>query len=75
MNVFPGGPGTVKFCSASEIKKLNEKGKLMKIWKSTSIPVFIWKKLLKISYLDTFYFLRYAHVRHVKSLFTNIQKQ
>ena len=24
---------------------------------------------------DTFYFLRYAHVSHVKSLFTNIQKQ
>ena len=33
--------------------------------------------MLKISYLNTFYFLRYAHVRfvrYVKSLFTNIQK-
>ena len=31
--------------------------------------------MLKISYLNTFYFLRYAHVRYVKSLFANIQKQ
>ena len=33
--------------------------------------------MLKISYLNTFYFLRYAQVRfvrYVKSLFTNIQK-
>ena len=33
--------------------------------------------MLKISYLNTFYFLRYTHVRfvrYVKSLFTNIQK-
>ena len=31
--------------------------------------------MLKISHLNTFYFLRYAHVRYVKSLFTNIQKE
>ena len=31
--------------------------------------------MLKISHYNTFYFLRYAHVRYVKSLFTNIQKQ
>ena len=31
--------------------------------------------MLKILHLNTFYFLRYAHVRYVKSLFTNIQKQ
>ena len=31
--------------------------------------------MLKIAHLNTFYFLRYAHVRYVKRLFTNIQKQ
>ena len=31
--------------------------------------------MLKISYESAFYFLRYAHVRYVKSVFTNIQKQ
>ena len=31
--------------------------------------------MLKISHENTFYFLRYAHVRQVKSLFTNIQKR
>ena len=31
--------------------------------------------MLKISRSSTFYFLRYAHVRYVKSVFTNIQKQ
>ena len=31
--------------------------------------------MLQISHQNTFYFLRYAHVRYVKSLFTNIQKQ
>ena len=29
----------------------------------------------KILHYNTFYFLRFAHVRYVKSLFTNIQKQ
>ena len=29
----------------------------------------------KISHENTFYVLRYAHVRYVKSLFTNIQSQ
>ena len=31
--------------------------------------------MFKISYENTLFFLRYAHVRYVKSLFTNIQKQ
>ena len=31
--------------------------------------------MLKISHLNTFYFLRYAHVKYVKSLFANIQKK
>ena len=31
--------------------------------------------MLTISHESIFYFLRYAHVRYVKSLFTNIQKQ
>ena len=30
---------------------------------------------MKISYWNTFYFLRYAHVKYVKSLFANIQQQ
>ena len=29
----------------------------------------------KISHYNTFYVLKYVHVRYVKSLFTNIQKQ
>ena len=46
-------------------------GTLMQIWKSANIFVFIWK------YVEDFtiYFLRYAHERYVKNLFTNIQKQ
>ena len=56
-------------------QKMVLKGTLMQIWKSTNISVFIWKKnMLKISHLNIFYFLRYAHVRYVKSLFTNIPK-
>ena len=31
--------------------------------------------MLKMSYLKIFYFLRYAQLRYVKRLFTNIQKQ
>ena len=31
--------------------------------------------VLKILHLNTFYFLRYARLRYVKSLFTNILKQ
>ena len=31
--------------------------------------------MLKISHKSTLYFLRYAPVRYVKSLFTNTQKQ
>ena len=31
--------------------------------------------MLKISHYNIFYFLRYPHVRYVKSLFTNIQKE
>ena len=31
--------------------------------------------MLKISHLNTFYFLRYVHVKYAKSLFTNILKQ
>ena len=51
------------------------KGTLMQIWKSSNIPVFIWKNMLKISHLNNFYFLRYVHVRYVNSLFTYILKQ
>ena len=31
--------------------------------------------MLKMSHQNTFYFLKYAHVRYLKSLFTDIQKQ
>ena len=31
--------------------------------------------MLKISHWNTFYFLSYVHVRYVKNLFTNIQKE
>ena len=31
--------------------------------------------MLKISHENTFYFMRYVHMKYVKSLFTNIQKQ
>ena len=52
------------------------KGTLMQIWKFTNISVFVWKEyVLKILHLNTFYFLRYARLRYVKSLFTNILKQ
>ena len=51
------------------------KGTLKQIWKSADIFVFIWKLYAEDFTLNTFYFLRYAHVRYVKSLFTNIQKQ
>ena len=29
----------------------------------------------KISHYNAFYFMRYAHARYVKSLFTNIKEQ
>ena len=44
---FQAGLEQMKFCSASETKKLKEKGTLMQIWKSTNIPVFIWKKYVE----------------------------
>ena len=31
--------------------------------------------MLKISHQNTFYFLRYGHVRYVRNLFANIQEQ
>ena len=31
--------------------------------------------MLKVSHDNTFYFLRYAHLRYVKSFFIDIQKQ
>ena len=31
--------------------------------------------MLKMSHQNSFYFLKYAHVRYLKSLFTDIQKQ
>ena len=49
------------------------KGTLMQIWKST-ITSSSYENML-ILHENTFYFLRYVHVRYVKSLFTNIQIQ
>ena len=45
----------------------------MQIWKSANIFSSYGNNMLEISHEDTFYFLRNAHVRYVKSLFTNIQ--
>ena len=47
----------------------------MQILKSANTLVFIRKKLVEDFALNTFYYSRYAHVRNVKNLFTNIQKQ
>ena len=50
----------------------------MQIWKSTNLPIFLSSyenNMFKILHNNTFYFLRYAHVKYVESLFTNIQKQ
>ena len=51
------------------------KGALMQIWKSANIFVYMWKQYVEDFTLNHLFFLRYAHVRYVKSLFTNIQKQ
>ena len=51
------------------------KGTLMQIWKSAKIPSSYENSMLKISHWSAFYFLRYAHFRYVKRLFTNIQEQ
>ena len=47
----------------------------MQIWKSPNIFVFILKYYVEDFTLNTFYFLRYVHMRYVKILFTSIQKQ
>ena len=47
----------------------------MQIWKSANIFAAHKNNMSKISYLNIFYILRYAHVRYVKSLFTNIKKK
>ena len=46
----------------------------MQNWKSANIFVFIRKYVENFTF-NTFYFLRYAHVRSVKIFFSNIQKQ
>ena len=56
-------------------------GKVPQAIKGTDLKMSSYScenNMLKISHLNTFYSLRYAHVRYVKSLFrlfTNIQKQ
>ena len=52
-----------------------DNGTLMQIWKPANIFVFICKKYVEDFTLNTFYYLRNARVKYVKSLFTNIQKQ
>ena len=47
----------------------------MQIWKCPNTSSSYENNVLKISHENTFYFLRYALVRYVKCLFTNIQKQ
>ena len=51
------------------------KGTLMQIWKSKEIFVFTWKNMLKVLHYNNIYCLTYAHLRYMKYLFTNIQKQ
>ena len=52
------------------------KDTLMQIWKSSSTFGFTIKTIYRRFHIKTpFYILRKAHVRYVKSLFTNIQKQ
>ena len=50
------------------------KGTVMQIWKSGSIFAHI-KEYVEDFTLNAFYFLRYAYVRYVESLLTNILKQ
>ena len=50
------------------------KGTLMQIWQSAILSSSYESNMLKISHWNTLYFLRYEHMRYVKSLFTNIQK-
>ena len=47
------------------------KGALMQIWNLSIFLPSYQNSMSKISYYNTFYFLRYAHVRYMKSLFTN----
>ena len=47
----------------------------MQIWKFANIFVFIWKYYVEDFTLKHLILFEYAHVRYVKSLFTNIQKQ
>ena len=58
--VFKGHVKIVKFYM------LKFKGTIMQIWKSANIFI-CWR-----FYIKTFYILRHAHIRYVKSLFTNI---
>ena len=44
------------------------KGALMQIWKSANIFSSYESNMMKISHYNTFYFVRCAHVRYVKSL-------
>ena len=51
------------------------KGTLMQI---ENLPTFSFSHkntIPKVSHYDTLYFLKYTHPRHMKCLFTNIQKQ
>ena len=47
---------------------------LITFWRSPLDLISSWY-MLKISHLNTFYFLIYTHVTYVKSLFINIQKK
>ena len=57
-------------------KLLDIKGTLMQILKFTNIFVFLLKNNMKeVSHYNAAYFLTYTHLRCMKCLFTNIQKQ
>ena len=61
--------------SQKKILQVFLKGVLMQIWNVPISSSLYENNMLKISHLKIFYFLSYAHVRYMKSLITNIQKQ
>ena len=69
-----------EFSGGVFFKKSVFKVTLMQTWKfqymlSSKYLSSFENNMLKISHWNSFYFLRYAHVSYVKSLFTNIPKQ
>ena len=61
-----------------KVNKLYERALKVHYCRFENLPISLSSfenNMLKILHYNTFYFLRHAYVRYVKSLFTNIQKQ